>query len=139
MYSLEGACYVLCTNQSISHNGLGLNREGQAAANAEAVAGGGRATVYAPDGKQLTERTDPTMDGLVYCDIDLDSIDDAKALMDCTGHYSRPDLLRLVVDDQPKHVVVRVNSQQCDAPQEEAGQDGLLNRHVDLGKVVSDQ
>lgn len=47
-------------------------------------------------------------DGLIYCDIDLDAIDLAKAIADPVGHYSRPDLLRLLVDDEPKHYRVKV-------------------------------
>ncbi|KAH7007007.1 hypothetical protein EDB80DRAFT_842201 [Ilyonectria destructans] len=69
--------------------------------------GRGRAAVFAPDGRQLTEPTDPNYDGLIYSDIELDAIDNAKVMTDCVGHYSRPDLLRLVVDDQPKNYVTR--------------------------------
>ena len=110
-YALEGAVYVLCTNQPLSPEGAQLNSEGQAGAKKESFmlsGGGGRAAVFGPDGRQLTEPTDPSFDGLIYCDIDLDKIDYAKTLTDCVGHYSRPDLLRLVVDDQPKNYVTRV-------------------------------
>lgn len=110
MYALEGAVYVLATNQPLSAEGAKKNSEGQAGASKGSFmlsGGGGRAAVFGPDGKQLTEPTDPTFDGLIYCDIDLDKIDYAKALTDCVGHYSRPDLLRLVVDDEPKNYVIR--------------------------------
>lgn len=112
MYALEGAVYVLCTNQPLGPEGVRLNSEGQAGADAKSFmlsGGGGRSAVFGPDGKQLTEPTDPNFDGLIYCDIDLDKIDYAKTLTDCVGHYSRPDLLRLVVDDQPKNYVTRVS------------------------------
>ncbi|KAJ5186722.1 hypothetical protein N7449_011486 [Penicillium cf. viridicatum] len=41
--------------------------------------GGGCAAVFQPDGRQVTEPTDPEFDGILYCDIDLDQIDYAKA------------------------------------------------------------
>lgn len=70
--------------------------------------GGGNSGVFAPDGKKLTEDADPMFDGLMLCDSDLDQIDLAKAIADPVGHYSRPDLLRLLVDDEPKHYRVKV-------------------------------
>lgn len=112
MYALEGAVYVLCTNQPLSAEGSRLNSEGQAGAKKDSFllsSGCGRSAVFGPDGRQLTETTDPSYDGIIYCDIDLDKIDVAKNLTDCVGHYSRPDLLRLVVDDQPKNFVTRVS------------------------------
>jgi predicted amidohydrolase len=111
MYALEGGAFVLVTNQSISAEGLKKNTQGHAATGKSfsvSAPGGGAASVFGPDGRKLTETTDPTFDGLIYCDIDLDLIDRAKTLADPVGHYSRPDLLRLVVDDVPKHYVERV-------------------------------
>ncbi|KAL3463877.1 carbon-nitrogen hydrolase [Aspergillus heterothallicus] len=94
--ALEGGVYVLVTNQPLSAAGAALNSKGQA-------------FVSGPDGRQLTESTDPVFDGLIYCDIDLDQIGYAKHLTDPVGHYSRPDMLRLVVDDRPNHVVERAD------------------------------
>ncbi|KAL3479544.1 carbon-nitrogen hydrolase [Aspergillus californicus] len=112
MYAIEGGSFVLVTNQSVSEAGMKKNTEGHAA-NSQSFAcggaGGGAAAVFAPDGRQLTAPSDPTLDGLIYCDIDLDMIDAAKTLADPVGHYSRPDLLRLVVDSQPKHFEERAD------------------------------
>ncbi|KAG8353881.1 hypothetical protein FVEN_g8261 [Fusarium venenatum] len=108
MYAMEGAVFVLVTNQPLSAEGPRLNSEGQGNSDKDGfmlAGGGGRAAGFGPDGKLLTEPTDPKFDGLIYCDIDLDQIDYAKTLINCVGHYSRPDLLRLVVDDQPKNYV----------------------------------
>jgi predicted amidohydrolase len=109
-YSLEGQVYTLVTNQMLSAEGAKLNSVGQANAKDSFMlaGGGGRAAVFHPDGRQLTEPTDEHFDGLIYCDIDLDQIEYAKAIADPVGHYSRPDMLRLLVDDQPKSYVVKV-------------------------------
>jgi hypothetical protein len=111
MYALGGAVYVLVTNQPLSAEGAKLNSDGQGNTDRDGfmlAGGGGAAAVFGPDGRQLTKPTNPFFDGPIYCDIDLDKIDDAKTLTECVGHHSRPDLLRLVVDDQPKNYVVRV-------------------------------
>jgi predicted amidohydrolase len=109
-YSIEGQVFTLVTNQPLSAEGAKKNSEGHASTEGSFMhtGGGGRAAVFHPDGRQLTEPTDPLFDGLIYCDIDLDQIEYAKAIADPVGHYSRPDMLRLLVDDQPKHYVVKV-------------------------------
>ncbi|CDK27156.1 unnamed protein product [Kuraishia capsulata CBS 1993] len=108
MHAVEGGTFVLCTNQVISKeafedqtshqtNPLGAYQNG---------VGGGKAMVFGPLGVPLTERQDELFDGLIYCDIDLDEIYFAKATADPVGHYSRPDLLRLVIDPEAKAVMV---------------------------------
>ncbi|KAL6250661.1 hypothetical protein RBB50_002963 [Rhinocladiella similis] len=116
MYALEGQAYVLVTNQCVSPAGVKANSAGQKAPEGSFMlsGGGGNSGVFAPDGKKLTEDVDPLFDGLIYCDIDLDQIDLAKAIADPVGHYSRPDLLRLLVDDEPKHFRVHVKRNTVD-------------------------
>lgn len=142
MYALEGCAYVLCTNQPLSAEGARLNSQGQGSADKGSFmlsGGGGRAAVFAPDGRQLTEPTDPNYDGLIYCDIDLDAIDNAKIMTDCVGHYSRPDLLRLVVDDQPKNYVTRAApGSATNSPYHTPTGDGtLLSTHKKLDELLS--
>ncbi|OAL39845.1 hypothetical protein AYO20_00757 [Fonsecaea nubica] len=114
MHALEGGTFVLVSNQMISAEGLKKNTEGHNATGKSfsvGGGGGGAARVFGPDGRQLTKDSDPYHDGLIYCDIDLDLIDRAKTLADPVGHYSRPDLLRLVVDDRPKHYETRADGE----------------------------
>ncbi|KAL5627155.1 hypothetical protein FOBRF1_001498 [Fusarium oxysporum] len=78
MYALECTVYVLVTNQPLSAERAKLNSEGPGNADKDGfmlAGGGGAAAVFGPDGRQLTEPTDPLFDGLIYCDIDLDKID----------------------------------------------------------------
>jgi nitrilase len=66
------------------------------------VPGGGSSAVYGPDGRQLSEDLESTEEGIIYADLDLDAILDAKSFLDVAGHYSRPDLLWLGVDKREK-------------------------------------
>ena len=135
-YSLEGQVFTLVTNQPVSPEGVKANSAGQANSGESFMlsGGGGKAAVFGPDGRQLTEPTEPTFDGLIYCDIDLDLIDYAKAVADPVGHYSRPDLLRLLVDDRAKDYVVKVDGQGGHGPGP-----GLLSTHVSLEEAVAEQ
>jgi hypothetical protein len=44
--------------------------------------------------------------GILLADLELGSLPGRKRLFDATGHYNRPDVLRLSVDDRPKPAVV---------------------------------
>jgi hypothetical protein len=68
--------------------------------------GGGSSAVIAPDGTVLTTNLGPTEEGIVYAEIDHDLIALNKSFVDLVGHYSRPDLFTLVVDDRTKTQVV---------------------------------
>ena len=43
---------------------------------------------------------------VLYADIDLNDIPDQKWLFDVAGHYARPDVFHLEVNDQPQLNVV---------------------------------
>ena len=44
--------------------------------------------------------------GILVADLDLERLPGRKRLFDATGHYNRPDVFRLSVDDRPKPAVV---------------------------------
>lgn len=44
--------------------------------------------------------------GILVADLDLSSLPARKRLFDATGHYNRPDVFRLMVDDRPKPSLV---------------------------------
>ena len=69
--------------------------------------GGGHARIYGPDGRSLAAPLDPTEEGILYADIDYAHILAAKNAYDPTGHYSRPDVLRLLFNPAPTPRVVR--------------------------------
>jgi aliphatic nitrilase len=61
--------------------------------------------IYGPDGRPLAEPLPETKEGLIYADIDLGMISLAKAAADPTGHYSRPDVTRLLLNSAPARPV----------------------------------
>jgi nitrilase len=68
--------------------------------------GGGFAGIYAPDGQLMTEPLAEDVEGIVYADLDLGMISLAKAAADPSGHYSRPDVTRLLLNKTPGDRVV---------------------------------
>ena len=64
--------------------------------------GGGCSAIFGPDGRRLTKEVDSTTEEMLYADLDMDLILAARCFIDVCGHYSRPDLLWLGVDDREK-------------------------------------
>jgi nitrilase len=60
--------------------------------------GGGFARIYGPEGSPLAQPLPETEEGILYADLSRDLIAIAKSAADPVGHYSRPDVLRLLVN-----------------------------------------
>ncbi|PXY22882.1 amidohydrolase [Prauserella muralis] len=60
--------------------------------------GGGFARIYGPEGSVLAEPLAETEEGILYADLSPDLLAIAKSAADPVGHYSRPDVLRLLVN-----------------------------------------
>jgi len=100
-YAVEGSTFVMHTTAVISAKGI--ETMGTASGMIFNVPGGGCSAVFGPDGRCLTEAMDECEEGLVFADLDMDSVLAANSFVDACGHYSRPDMLWLGVDNREKN------------------------------------
>jgi nitrilase len=105
VYAVEGGCFVLAPCATVSPEMVELLCTDDTK-RALLQPGGGHARIFAPDGHEIAERLAPDAEGLLYADLDLGMISLAKAAADPTGHYSRPDVTRLLLNKTPGDRVV---------------------------------
>ncbi|KAJ7631319.1 carbon-nitrogen hydrolase [Mycena polygramma] len=98
--ALEGQMFVIASTAFLSPENAELCGV-KGAPFWEMPHGGGFAAIYAPDGTQITPTIPPNQEAIIYADIDLEAINQAKLTADPVGHYSRPDLLSLRVNTRP--------------------------------------
>ena len=101
IYAVEGQCFVLSPTNFTSQEMVDMLVDEPTKAQLLTV-GGGAARIYAPDGQEIGTPLSPDKEGLMYADIDLSMISLAKSAADPAGHYSRPDVTRLLLDTSPK-------------------------------------
>lgn len=97
VYAAEGQCYFLAPCGIISQDMVDLMAD--TPAKQELLPpGGGRAMIFGPDGAALCDYLEESAEGLLYAEIDFDAITIAKSFADPAGHYSRPDVTRLLLN-----------------------------------------
>jgi nitrilase len=106
--ALEGRCFVLGCNQFAIRGDYPADYPAIQGNEPAAVMSRGGSCIIDPLGRILAG---PDYDGptILVADLDLDDIVRAKFDFDVVGHYARPDVFRLIVDENPKPAVVRAN------------------------------
>ena len=104
----EGRCFVLSACQVMERGDCPQEYDCRIDTTDNRPLMRGRSMIVDPLGKVLAG---PLLDeeGILTADIDLDDIPRAKMDFDPVGHYARPDLFRLIVDERQKQAVQVVN------------------------------
>lgn len=108
IYAAEGGCYVLAPCATITQDMVDIVCADNQQARARFLPGSGRAMIYGPDGRPLSEPRDPTWEGLIYADLDMSLIAVAKSGVDPAGHYARADATQLLLNRRPRRAMVEV-------------------------------
>lgn len=105
LYAAEGQVFVLAPCSIVGDAALDLFCGDDPVKRQLLQRGGGFARAYGPDGRPLAEPLPEDAEGILYADIDLSVIPIAKAAADPVGHYSRPDVTRLLLNPTPRRPV----------------------------------
>lgn len=102
--AFEGRCFVLGCNQFVTKSmyPADLPRVEELADQPEVMCSGG-SVIVSPLGDVLAG---PLFDqeGILYADLDLSEITRSRLDLDVTGHYARPDVFQLIVNERPAPV-----------------------------------
>jgi predicted amidohydrolase len=105
-YAFEGRCYVLCVGSFTTARDLPDDFE---LAEAMGVSGDdellvGGSGIVGPDGSWLSAPVEGR-EAIVYAKLDMARIAEEQQALDAAGHYNRPDVFSLTVDERPRRQV----------------------------------
>ena len=112
--AVEGRCFVLSCNQFARRGDYPQSYAAEFGDDPAKVVSRGGSCIVSPLGELLAG---PNYEDecILTADLDLGDIGRGKFDFDATGHYARPDVFRLIVDETPKPAVVFRASMEADA------------------------
>jgi len=102
--ALEGRCFVLSANQFARRRDYPADYDTAFGDDPDTVLSRGGSCIIGPLG-QVLAGPDFNAEVILDADIDLDDIARARLDFDAVGHYARPDVFRLVVDETSRSPV----------------------------------
>ncbi|WP_321889435.1 carbon-nitrogen hydrolase family protein [Paraburkholderia bannensis] len=115
IYAVEGQCFVIAPCSVVSQEMIDTLCGDDPTKRQLLQQGGGFTSIFGPDGTLLHDPLPEREEGIVYAEIDLGLIALAKAAADPAGHYSRPDVTRLLLNRTPGSRVIFTQGSQFDA------------------------
>jgi len=109
IYAVEGQCFVIAPSLLVSAEMQDILCDTDQKRQMLGLGGGG-ARIFGPDGRSLGEPLAPDQEGILYAELDMTHIALAKAAADPVGHYSRPDVVRLLFNPEPQRRVQSFSS-----------------------------
>ncbi|MEM6987102.1 MAG: carbon-nitrogen hydrolase family protein, partial [Pseudomonadota bacterium] len=109
-YAVEGQCFVVGACATVSDEMFEFLCDSPVKQQL-LKQGGGYARIFGPDGSPIGENLPPDQEGLVVGEIDLNLIAIGKAAADPCGHYSRPDVFRLMFNKKPSPPVMAFDNE----------------------------
>jgi nitrilase len=108
--AMEGRCFVLGCNQFVTKSMYPENLSGIADLSdlPEILCPGGSA-IYGPLGELIAGPL-TNEEGILFADLDLAEVARSKFDFDVVGHYNRPDVFQLTIDERPKQALSRQES-----------------------------
>ncbi len=99
-HALESGCFVVNATGWLSEEQIAKVSPDEKLR--KALRGGCMTAIISPEGSHLVPPLTQG-EGLLVADLDMGLIVKRKRMMDSVGHYARPELLKLVLDNRPAH------------------------------------
>jgi nitrilase len=105
--ALEGRCFVLSANQFTRLSDFPPDINNQLASKPDDIVCFGGSCIVGPMGNVLAG-PDFAGESILFADLDLADVTRAKYDFDVTGHYARPDMFHLEINEHPQKPVVSI-------------------------------